>query len=81
MLFSSNIRSAQKKNVIQERVREEHENNKINEMEEEYEKEEREKMALEMYDKWMVCYSKYILEKFADRCLSIYNKPFTKYCE
>lgn len=54
-------RSDQKKDVIEEKVREERRKQKIKEVEEQYEKEEKDKMALEMYDKWLVGYSHFHL--------------------
>jgi len=50
-------RSDRKRDVIKKKVRAEHRKEKVKEVEEKYEKEENEKMALEMYDKWLVCMS------------------------
>lgn len=55
MLPASNSRSDSKKDVIQERMKTERRKVKEKQEEELYEKEERDQMALEMYDKWMVC--------------------------
>lgn len=49
------LRSVRKKEVIEQKLKSDRKKKEIIEIEEKYEKEEREKTALDMYEKWLVC--------------------------